>query len=152
MSNDRFHLVSLGCAKNSVDSDSMAELLLSEGYQISDTPEQAEILIVNTCGFIGPAKDESLSVLRELAETKKPGQVLIAAGCLTQRYGSEIAQQVVGIDGILGTRRWMDIVKVVKGLRQNDRSEPLYHLPKFETVHFVQYRLLKEQLSVGLWK
>ena len=134
MSNDRFHLVSLGCAKNSVDSDSMAELLLGEGYQISDTPEQAEILIVNTCGFIGPAKDESLSVLRELAERKKPGQVLIAAGCLTQRYGSEIAKQVVGIDGILGTRRWMDIVKVVKGLRQNDRSEPLYHLPKFETV------------------
>jgi ribosomal protein S12 methylthiotransferase len=131
---DRFHLVSLGCAKNTVDSDSMAALLLEAGFQASDSPEKAEILIVNTCGFIGPAKEESLKVLRELAESKTPGQVLIAAGCLTQRYGAEIAQQVIGIDGILGTRRWMDIVKVVQTLRQSAHPEPHYHLPKSETV------------------
>jgi ribosomal protein S12 methylthiotransferase len=125
-----YHLVSLGCAKNTVDSESMAALLHREGYTASQDPEQAQVLIVNTCGFIGPAKDESLSVLRTLSEGKKQGQVLIAAGCLTQRYGSEIIEQVPGIDGLLGTRRWMDIVKVV----QNTAREPVYHLPEVAVV------------------
>ena len=128
-----FHLVSLGCAKNTVDSDSMAQLLMRDGYQGIDDPEKAEVLIVNTCGFIGPAKDESFEVLGELAEIKRHGQILIAAGCLTQRYGAEVAQKVPGVDGVLGTRRWMDIVKVVRELRPSTgsglRPEPLYHLP-----------------------
>ncbi len=126
---DSFHLISLGCAKNTVDSDSMAQLLLQDGYQISPDPRRANILIVNTCGFIGPAKKESIDVLQELARKKRAGQLLIAAGCLTQRYGIEVAQQVPGIDGILGTRRWMDIVEVVRELRRAPHPEPLYHLP-----------------------
>jgi len=128
-----FHLVSLGCAKNTVDSDSMAQLLMRDGYRGTDDPEVADVLIVNTCGFIGPAKEESLEVLGELAEIKRDGQILIAAGCLTQRYGAEVAQKVPGIDGVLGTRRWMDIVQVVRELRpltsSGLRPEPLYHLP-----------------------
>ena len=88
----------------------MAQLLMNDGYRMVETPERASVLIVNTCGFIGPAKQESLDVLRELAESKREDQVLIAAGCLTQRYGAEVAQQVPGVDGVLGTRRWMDIV------------------------------------------
>ena len=124
-----FHLVSLGCAKNTVDSDSMAELLVRDGYRFSENPKTADVLIVNTCGFIGPAKDESFEVLRELAEIKRNGQILIAAGCLTQRYGAEVAQKVPGVDGVLGTRRWMDIVQVVRELRKTAHPEPLYHLP-----------------------
>ncbi|MGB7875847.1 MAG: 30S ribosomal protein S12 methylthiotransferase RimO [Anaerolineales bacterium] len=130
-----FHLVSLGCAKNTVDSDSMAQLLMRDGYRGTDNPEKANVLIVNTCGFIGPAKDESFEVLRELSEIKRNGQILIAAGCLTQRYGAEVAQKVPGIDGVLGTRRWMDIVQVVRELRKGPHPEPLYHLPdEAETV------------------
>ncbi len=124
-----FHLISLGCAKNTVDSDSMAQLLLRDGYRSTDDPRKAGVLIVNTCGFIGPAKQESFAVLQELAETKRSGQLLIAAGCLTQRYGAEVAQKVRGVDGILGTRRWMDIVQVVRELRRSPHPEPLYHLP-----------------------
>lgn len=124
-----FHLVSLGCAKNTVDSDSMAQLLLRDGYRAVNHPDQAGVLIVNTCGFIGPAKQESINVLRELAEAKHNGQLLIAAGCLTQRYGAEVAKQVQGIDGILGTRRWMDIVQIVRELRKGPHPETLYHLP-----------------------
>jgi ribosomal protein S12 methylthiotransferase len=124
-----FHLVSLGCAKNTVDSDSMAQLLMRDGYLGTDDPEKANVLIVNTCGFIGPAKEESLEVLGELAGIKRDGQILIAAGCLTQRYGAEVAQKVPGIDGVLGTRRWMDIVQVVRELRTSTHPEPLYHLP-----------------------
>ncbi len=132
-----FHLVSLGCAKNTVDSDSMAQLLIHDGYRALEDPKKASVLIVNTCGFIGPAKEESFRVLGELADMKRDGQVLIAAGCLTQRYGVEVAQKVPGIDGILGTRRWMDIVQVVSELRKSAhpstgsglRPAPLYHLP-----------------------
>lgn len=134
MSKHTFHLVSLGCAKNTVDSDSMAQLLLRDGYRAVEDPSKASVLIVNTCGFIGPAKEESYRVLGELAEAKKKNQVLIAAGCLTQRYGVEVAQKVPGIDGILGTRRWMDIVQVVHETRKGKRPEPIYHLPEAPTV------------------
>jgi ribosomal protein S12 methylthiotransferase len=130
LSKNTFHLVSLGCAKNTVDSDSMAQLLTRDGYRAVEDPAKAKVLIVNTCGFIGPAKQESINVLRELAAGKHEGQVLIAAGCLTQRYGVEVARQVPGIDGVLGTRRWMDIVKVVHEVRKAPHPEPLYHLPR----------------------
>jgi len=134
MSKNTFHLVSLGCAKNTVDSDSMAQLLLRDGYRSMDDPDKAAVLIVNTCGFIGPAKEESYQVLGELAQGKRKGQALIAAGCLTQRYGVEVAQKVPGVDGILGARRWMDIVQVVKEVRKSPHPEPIYHLPEVATV------------------
>lgn len=129
-----YHLTSLGCAKNSVDSDSMAQLLERDGYRPVRSARKADVLIVNTCGFIGPAREESYSALRSLAEAKHPGQILIAAGCLTQRYGEEVARRVPGVDGILGTRRWMDIVDVVRSLRQSPHPQPLYHLPETPTI------------------
>jgi ribosomal protein S12 methylthiotransferase len=129
-----FHLISLGCAKNTVDSESMAQLMTQSGYRLVASPSRAAILIVNTCGFIGPAKEESYQVLGDLARHKRKGQMLIAAGCLTQRYGQEVARQVPGIDGLLGTRRWMDIVDVVQRLRNGRHPEPLYHLPDQDTV------------------
>jgi len=134
MNRKTFHLTSLGCAKNTVDSDSMAQLLEQDGYRLVKAPQQANVLIVNTCGFISPARQESFDVLRSLAEAKRPDQLLIAAGCLTQRYGAEVAKQVPGIDGILGTRRWMDIVEVVRQLRKGTHPEPLYHLPTAPTI------------------
>ncbi|OIN95379.1 MAG: ribosomal protein S12 methylthiotransferase RimO [Anaerolineae bacterium CG1_02_58_13] len=129
-----FHLVSLGCSKNTVDSDSMAQLLIRDGYRAVKKPERASVLIVNTCGFIGSARDESLRELQKLADGKRDGQLLIAAGCLTQRYGADVARQVPGVDGILGTRRWMDILQVVRELRKTKHPEPLYHLPESATV------------------
>ena len=134
MSKNTFHLVSLGCSKNTVDSDSMAQLLTRDGYSFVEDPSKASVLIVNTCGFIGPAKDESYRVLGELAQGKKKNQVLIAAGCLTQRYGVEVAKKVPGIDGIIGTRRWMDIVQVIEDARKGKHPEPIYHLPEAATV------------------
>ena len=126
---NRFYLLSLGCAKNDVDSVSMADLLSRAGYRQAAVADDAQALIVNTCGFIGPAKQESVAALRELAEHKRAGQVLIAAGCLSQRYGSVLAKAVPGLDGILGTRRWMDIVDLVTQLRTRRDHAPIYHLP-----------------------
>lgn len=147
MNKKTFHLVSLGCAKNTVDSDSMAQLLVEDGYRIVERPAQASVLIVNTCGFIGPAKEESFKVLRELAGSKRRDQLLVAAGCLTQRYGVEVAHQVPGIDGILGTRRWMDIVGLVRELRRGPHPEPLYHLPEAATVGADEHGALRAAVA-----
>ncbi len=124
-----FHLISLGCAKNTVDSNSIAQILGNNGFRSTQDPENASVLIVNTCGFIGPAKEESYKILKELSEKKRTNQLLIAAGCLTQRYGAEVVKRVPGIDGVLGTRRWMDIMDLVTKLRVNIHPEPIYHLP-----------------------
>ncbi len=107
----------------------MAQLLQRDGYRQVKNLIKADVLIVNTCGFISQAREEAYTVLQELAAQKQPGQLLIAAGCLTQRYGVQVAQQVPGVDGILGTRRWMDIVELIGQLRASPHPEPLYHLP-----------------------
>jgi ribosomal protein S12 methylthiotransferase len=131
---DRYHIVSLGCAKNTVDSASMGQLLAAAGFRLAGSARAADVIIVNTCGFIGPAREESLGVLRDLAARKRPGQLLVAAGCLTQRYGASVVAAVPGLDGVLGTRRWLDIVDVVRRLRARPHPEPLYHLPDVPTV------------------
>ena len=125
----QFYLLSLGCSKNTVDSHSMAELLYKAGFSGSDDPDDASVLIVNTCGFIEAARQESIGALRELAGQKKQNQLLIAAGCMAQRYGDEVVQWVPGVDGVIGTRRWMDIVPFIRKLRRRRHPQPLYHLP-----------------------
>jgi ribosomal protein S12 methylthiotransferase len=124
-----YHLVSLGCSKNTVDSDSIAQLLNESGYEGTETAKHADVLIVNTCGFIGPAREESINTLRDLAKKKRKGQQLIAAGCLSQLWGPRLAQAVPGLDGVIGTRRWMDMVSFIEGVRGRSKPEPLYHLP-----------------------
>lgn len=112
----------------------MATLLAQAGFRSVGRPSQADVLIVNTCGFIAAARDESINELRALAGKKKNGQLLIAAGCLTQRYGRQVVEQVPGLDGILGTRRWMDILDVVQKLQRGNGTTPLYHLPEAAVV------------------
>ncbi|MCL4870891.1 MAG: 30S ribosomal protein S12 methylthiotransferase RimO [Anaerolineae bacterium] len=125
----QFHLISLGCSKNTVDSESMAQLLQRAGFNGTTEADEAGVLIVNTCGFIEAARQESIGVLRELVGQKRPDQMVIAAGCMAQRYGPEVVQWVPGIDGVIGTRRWMDIVPFVRELRRRKHPEPRYHLP-----------------------
>lgn len=125
----KYFLLSLGCSKNTVDSDSIAQLMDASGYRGVEKANQADVLIVNTCGFIGPARDESIRNLRELAGRKKRNQLLIAAGCLSQLWGPKLAEEVPGLDGVIGTRRWMDIVEFIDRVRGRARPEPMYHLP-----------------------
>lgn len=123
------YLVTLGCPKNEVDSEGMASLLSGGGYTPVDRPARADLLIVNTCGFLQPAIEESLSVLEELAEHKRPGQYLVAAGCMSERLGREIAGRVPGVDGIIGTRSWRDIRGFVERLAGRDSGDgPLMHV------------------------
>ncbi len=118
-----YFLLSLGCPKNAVDSEAMAMLLQRDGYATTADPEAADVLIVNTCGFLEAAKEESIAALQELAQGKRRRQRLIAAGCLAQRNGDEILRRVPGVDALLGTRRWMEVVPLVDALRAGRRSE-----------------------------
>ena len=126
---DKYFLMSLGCSKNTVDSESIAQVLNNNNMIGVAVPEEAEIMIVNTCGFINSAKQESIDVLRELVELKKGNQMVIAAGCLSQRYGDTLVQEVPGLDGVIGTRRWMDIFDLITRMRNRKHPEPMYHLP-----------------------
>ena len=115
----RFYLLSLGCPKNDVDAEGMSQSLQRAGHIPSDDPKRAQVLIINTCGFIDKAREESLAALRRLAEVKRPDQFLVAAGCLSQRYGKELACSVPGLDGLIGTRRWAEITALVSRLRSS---------------------------------
>src|SRR5215211_360209 len=126
---NKYFLLSLGCSKNTVDSESIGQILNANGMRGVGDPDSAEVLIVNTCGFINAAKEESLDALRELVDNRRDGQLVIAAGCLSQRYGEDVVKQVPGLDGVIGTRRWMDIFDLVTRLRKRRHPEPLYHLP-----------------------
>jgi ribosomal protein S12 methylthiotransferase len=107
----------------------MAQVLTHSGMKAVTAPQEAEVLIVNTCGFIDAAKQESIDTLRELVETRRKHQMVIAAGCLSQRYGEALVKEVPGLDGVIGTRRWMDIFDLISRLRTRKHPEPMYHLP-----------------------
>jgi len=108
--------VSLGCDKNLVDSEMMIGMLSEQGYSFTDDETQADIIVVNTCCFIGDAKEESINTLLEMAELKKSGNLkaLIAAGCLAQRYKEEIQTEIPEVDVIIGTTAIDEIVKAVE--------------------------------------
>ena len=118
----KFYLQSLGCPKNLVDSQGMTRLLEDMGHQVVDSARQAEVLVVNTCGFIRDAREESLTELQRLARKKRPGQVLIAAGCLSQLWGKRLVDRVPGVDALLGTRRWGEIDRVAAELQAGGGS------------------------------
>lgn len=135
MKKKTYYIESLGCAKNTVDSESIASLLNRDGYRPVDKPARADVLLVNTCGFISAARKESLEALQRLSGNKKSGQILIAAGCLTQRDRDLVVREVPGLDGIMGTRRWMDILDVIREIRkESSRKTPFYHLPDVPTI------------------
>ncbi len=109
----KYHLITLGCPKNNVDSEGMHGLLLAQGHHAVDAPELADIVIVNTCSFIQAARDETIGVLRGLAKTKRSGQRLIAAGCMAESHREQIVRDVPGIDATLSTKEWMRIGEVI---------------------------------------
>jgi ribosomal protein S12 methylthiotransferase len=109
----KYHLITLGCPKNNVDSEGMHGLLLAQGHHAVNGPEQADVVIVNTCSFIQAARDETIGVLRGLAQAKRPGQQLIAAGCMAESHREQLAADVPGIDATLSTKEWMRIGEVI---------------------------------------
>jgi ribosomal protein S12 methylthiotransferase len=118
--NMKYHIITLGCPKNSVDSEGMGGILAAQGHTSVAQPGDADVVIVNTCSFIAAARDETLGVLREMADGKTPGQKLVAAGCMAESHGA-LVQAVPGVDAILSTREWMRIGDLVAA---GDRDTP----------------------------
>jgi ribosomal protein S12 methylthiotransferase len=124
--------VSLGCPKNLVDSEVMMGQLVARGHELTPHPDQADVLVVNTCSFIDPAKKESVDTILEMAEYKKIGRArkLIVAGCLVERYRGDIRQELPEVDAIVGTNELARIVSLCEGLEPaaGAAAEPyLYH-------------------------
>jgi len=144
-----FYLLTLGCPKNIVDSEGISEMLLQANYRSTTNPRHADVLVVNTCGFLQAAKTESIEALQELAGIKRKNQLLIAAGCMAQRFGREVTEQVPGLDGLIGTRSWADIVPFIQQLRAHTKPEPLYHLPEVGDTPLETIALNRQQVERG---
>ena len=111
----KVHLISLGCDKNLVDAEGMSGLIRRAGWELTDDDRQAEVIIVNTCCFIGDAKEESIRTILEAAARKQDARakVLIVTGCLAERYRKEIRTELPEVDAIVGTAAWPRIVEVI---------------------------------------
>ncbi|MBJ81068.1 MAG: 30S ribosomal protein S12 methylthiotransferase RimO [Myxococcales bacterium] len=122
----RVHFVSLGCPKNRVDSEVMLGKLVSDGHELSDSPEDAHVIVVNTCGFIDAAKEESVQAILDAADQKENGRCeqLIVSGCLSQRYAPELEKDIPEVDHFLGTGNFMEIDEVVGKAKSTKKSHP----------------------------
>ena len=121
--------ISLGCDKNLVDSEKMLGMLYEDGFSFTDDEAEADVILVNTCCFIGDAKEESVNTLLEMAEYRKSGpcRALIVTGCMAQRYKEEITREIPEVDAVVGTTAFDEIVKVIRGVLSGQE-----HIQQFE--------------------
>lgn len=129
----RVHFVSLGCPKNLVDSEIMLGSLSQGGYEVVEDPSLADTVIVNTCGFIDAAKQESIDKVLELSELKKEGQLknLVVAGCLTQRYKDELVEGLPEADIFIGSGEFQNIGKILKSRESGNKEKKFFNLPTY---------------------
>ncbi len=122
--------ISLGCDKNLVDTEKMIGLLSDRGYEFTDDENEAQAVIVNTCCFIGDAKEESINTLLEMAELKKAGRIkaLIASGCLAQRYKEEIQKEIPEVDALIGTMSVSAISDTLDGVLEGKAANTFFEL------------------------
>ncbi|MBV9403198.1 MAG: 30S ribosomal protein S12 methylthiotransferase RimO [Candidatus Eremiobacteraeota bacterium] len=121
MKQSTVHFVSLGCAKNLVDTEVMAAKLAAENWGLTPHEEDADTIVVNTCAFIDPAKDESTQTILEVAARKRGDQQLIVAGCLAQRFGEQLQALIPEIDGVIGTGAYAGIADLLEDVRAGER-------------------------------
>ena len=109
-------ILSLGCAKNLVHSETMMGLFQQQGYGLTEQYDEADIIIVNTCGFVNAAKEESINAILEMAQWKQDGacKLLVAVGCLVQKYAQELADELPEVDIFVGTNDYRQIVSIIK--------------------------------------
>ncbi len=123
---NKIGFVSLGCSKNLVDTENMIGIMVKEGYSVVSDPAHADIIVVNTCGFIDSAKEEAIATLLEMAQFKEGNcKMLVCAGCLAQRYSEDIKAELPEVDVILGTGSYKDIAVAIAEAKEKGKSEYL---------------------------
>lgn len=129
----KVHFVSLGCPKNLVDSEIMAGTLMNEGYEVVGDENEAETVIVNTCGFIEDSKTESIQKILEMAELKKTGNLkkLVVAGCLTQRYKDDLVDGLPEADLFVGSGEFQNIASILNKSNSGDETKKYFNLPTY---------------------
>lgn len=140
----KVHLTTLGCPKNQVDSELMLGMLAEAGHEVVPAAESADCLIVNTCAFIDRAREESVHTILELAQLKGSGRSLVVTGCLSQRYGREILEEIPEVDAILGTselERILDLVQQTAARRDWATNAPPGYLYDATTPRFLSQRV-----------
>jgi ribosomal protein S12 methylthiotransferase len=118
-----FALVTLGCTKNVVDSEGIEQTLVSGGHRRVAEPTDADVVIVNTCGFIGPSKQESVDTILGLAAEKGPDQILVATGCLVERHATDLAASIPQLDALVGVHRWPEMPRILDAIRDRPSSQ-----------------------------
>ena len=132
MKNKTIHVTTLGCDKNTIDSQLMLGLIQEKNYSIQEDPQKAEIIIVNTCCFIQEAKEQSIDYILEYSEYKKSGlcKILIVAGCMAERYHTELNEEIPEIDGFLGVGHFDDIIDLLNNFEGSDHTKYMGNLDK----------------------
>ncbi len=120
----KLHFISLGCAKNTVNCEQMMSLCEAAGHVLQPEPEGADVVVVNTCGFLASANEEAIEYILRMAELKRAGQVkkILVTGCMTQRYQDEVLKELPEVDGIMGTGSYKDIVSAVETVMAGERA------------------------------
>ncbi|MCF6463281.1 30S ribosomal protein S12 methylthiotransferase RimO [Clostridium sp. Cult1] len=124
MNEKKVSIVTLGCSKNEIDSELMMGILKKNNYKMTNSLEESEIIIINTCGFIEAAKEESIETIWEMTRYKKEGscKYIILAGCLAERYSKELLEEIDDIDGVIGTGNIKDIIKIIYELEKGNNK------------------------------
>ena len=132
----KMSMVSLGCDKNTVDSEMMLGLMNEKGFEYTDIDEEAEVMIINTCGFIQSAKEESINAILEAARLKEEGNLkaLIVTGCLAQRYKDEIIKEIPEVDALLGTSSFDKIVETVEDVLGGEIKNEFLDLDRLPSI------------------
>lgn len=131
--NKKVHFISLGCPKNLVDSEIMAGTLMKDGYEVVGDHENADTVIVNTCGFIEDSKKESIQRILEMGELKQEGKIkkLVVAGCLTQRYKTDLVDGLPEADLFIGSGEFQNIAKILKENGKGNEQRTFFNLPTY---------------------
>ena len=142
MNNMKILFISLGCDKNLVDSEHMLGLLVEHGFEITDSEEDAEVIVINTCCFIHDAKEESIQNILEMAKYRTAGscKVLLVTGCMAERYRDEIIEEIPEVDAVLGTNSYDKILDAIQDVLGGDRFQEyadLKGLPKIDAQRVV---------------